>query len=198
MSQQLELFGSGESKPLPNNLFLALMPDRSTAERIVEFAFNLRERHGLTGKVLRLDHLHITLHYLGECSDVPESVVQSIGQACEAAAARTTAFDVTLDSIITFPNRRERKPLVLLANEGQNTALMKLHQVLLPELALRGRLNRKHTEFSPHLTLVYDRKSLAREPVIPITWKADEIALILSEAGKSIYHILGRWKLGAP
>ncbi len=179
-----------------NRLFLAHFPDPGTAAHILELAARIRQQHGLTGRLRPPGHLHITLHWLGDYAEVPETVVESAGQACAAVAARMPSFEVTLDAVSSFRGRPGNHPLILARSGEGNAPLIKFHQALGTELAKRQCYNKNGPPFSPHLTLLYDKQVLQKQPVEPVSWAVSEIVLVRSEVGATKYHRLGRWTLG--
>ncbi len=51
------------------------------------------------------------------------------------------------------------------------------------------------TSFTPHLTVLYDAKSIPKHPIAPVKWTATEFVLIRSFVRESRYEIQGRWEL---
>ena len=196
MNEQLELFAPAKRPPSRGSLFLAAFPDRSTAQRLSHLAAGIRNKHRLTGRQRPPDHFHVTLHYLGDESEVPENVVHAVGRACEAVADREASFEVHLDRVASFSGRPGNCPLVLIGSQDGIAALRRLHEVLVSELAKHMRLG-KDLKFKPHLTLLYDKQSLVEEPVEAVSWRIEEIVLVRSEVGATKYQRLGAWKLGA-
>lgn len=196
MDQQLALFDT--PKPLPSkfSVFLAILPDHFTAQRIAEFTEGLRLRYGLRGKPRPTHHLHITLHHLGYYNEVPEHVVRTVGLACETVVAVTPAFDVKLDAVLSFGNRPGNHPLVLINRGGGTAELLRFRQALGRELAKQAFPGIGDSSFTPHFTLLYDKQRILEEPVDSVSWRVGEIALVRSETGKTLYEPLGRWKLG--
>jgi RNA 2',3'-cyclic 3'-phosphodiesterase len=194
MDQQLSLFSTPEPLPLKYNLFLAILPDVYTAERISELARELSAKHGLRGRLRPLHHLHVTLHHLGHYADVPENVVRTVDLACETVAAATTSFDVKFDTVLSFRNRPGNHPFVL-SNSHGIPDLMSFHQALVRELAKQGFPGGVNSKFVPHVTMLYDKQSIPEEPIDPISWRVSEIVLVRSEVGATKYQHLGRWAL---
>lgn len=182
-------------QPISHSLFLALFPDHATIQRICEKMAGIRQQHGLTSKMRPLDHLHLTLHWIGDYPEVPEDLVQIIGRACKQVAERVRPFEVRLDQVLSFRGRPGRNPLVLSGNDADNARLTSLHQTLLVELAKVLPMKKGGLKFHPHLTLLYDKPSNIKAPVDPVTWTAGEIVLVCSEVGRTKYHHLGGWKL---
>ena len=189
-----DLFG-----PLPvdlpptDRLFLAVLPDPATAERMARLAHELRQRHGLTGKPQSPDRLHITLHHFGDFAGIPQSIVDSTSRAVSSLVA-TPPFVVTLDRVVSF-RAREHKPLVLVGREGV-AELEAFHRQLQKVLVRQGIA--PDARFKPHVTLFRDRQGLAEEPVDPFSWTVNELVLVHSHLGKTRHDHLARWALGAP
>ncbi|MEZ0274928.1 MAG: 2'-5' RNA ligase family protein [Roseimicrobium sp.] len=197
MDTQLDLMTASRPEAPNLSLFLALFPDRATIQRISEEVPGIRQLHGLTGKMRPLDHLHITLHWIGDYPKVPEDLVQTVGQACKQVAVRVSPFEVRLDQVLSFRGRPGSNPLVLSGSDANNAKLTSLHQTLLIELAKVLPLKKGGLKFHPHLTLLYDKQSNIKAPANPVAWIADEIVLVCSEVGRTKYHRLGQWKLQA-
>jgi 2'-5' RNA ligase len=51
-----------------------------------------------------------------------------------------------------------------------------------------------NTNFTPHVTLLYDARSVDEHPIQPIDWTVTEVVLIRSMKG---HAYLGRWLLRA-
>jgi 2'-5' RNA ligase len=192
MDTQLSLLDSPSSGPDRYSLFLAIQPDRDTAECIHRLATDLKAAKGLTGTPRPLDHLHITLHYFGHHSEIPEQTVQSIDYACSQIAASTNPFDVKFGQVCGFQGSRA---FVLAERGNANPALAAFHQQLARGLTVHGIRILSHGRFNPHVTLLYPRNVVPPEPIDPIQWKVEEFVLIRSEEGKTKYEYLGRWKL---
>jgi 2'-5' RNA ligase len=174
----------------PDRLFVALFPSGPAREQIHWLAHKLRALYKLRGRPLAMDRFHVSLHHLGDYHGVPADVVEAAGKACSAVAAKMAAFEVEFDHVTSFSGSKGRKPLVMLEN-GLSAALRELHRQL--GTALRGQGgNRK---FVPHLTLLYDERSIANKSAPPVRWKVEDIVLVHSLLGQSRYIELGRWTL---
>src|SRR5262245_4204934 len=146
MTQQLELFGPPGSPRPPNqkrrssefdtpapewkNIFLAIFPDSVAAERILDRATRLRCAHGLTKRIRPLRHLHVSLHYLGGCEEVPLELIPSMEEICGKVAARVPPFNVTFDRVTSFRTKGDACPLVLIGDRAANAPLRELHRLL--------------------------------------------------------------------
>ncbi|MGA9342844.1 MAG: RNA 2',3'-cyclic phosphodiesterase [Rhodanobacteraceae bacterium] len=174
-----------------DRLFFAVFPDGDTAARIVHLASSLRDRLGLKGKPIRAERLHATLHFLGNYAGLPPDLVTS----AIAAARRVEypAFDVAFDRVGSFPGRRNR-PLVL-RDIAEVTAFGELEQALVGQLELAGIARVEDRPFTPHLTMLYDEKTIASRSVEQIGWRVREFVLVHSLVDRGDYRILGRREL---
>jgi 2'-5' RNA ligase len=66
--------------------------------------------------------------------------------------------------------------------------------MLAAELAQEGLRRRANTNFTPHVTLLYDARDVEEHPIEPIGWTVNELVLIYSDRGH--FH-LRRWPLRA-
>jgi 2'-5' RNA ligase len=195
MNNQLELWETPRPK-LPNQrLFLALFPDDPSARLIQGLASEMRRRHNLTGTPRPLDHLHMTLRWINDYVEIPQSTVEDVRRACEAATAQMAPFEIKLDRVGSWGNGIGRHPLVLTGHGNNNDALLEFQHALWKELIKCGHPGKGGRDFNPHVTLLYDQRSIPEEPVPPVTWMASGIVLVHSEVGKTQYHYPGRWKL---
>jgi len=188
---QLTLPGFEAAPQLPaHRLFLAVKPDRGTAEHIVRLVEQLRPVVGFKGKALRAERLHVTLYHLGDTAQPPpEDVVERVRAAAGGLAQQP--FDVTLDQVVSFPGRRDHRPFVLLGCDG--AARLMAFQLALGEALQRAGLPVPHGHFKPHITLLYDRGGFAPKSVEPVTWTVRDFVLIHSWLGRTRYDELGRW-----
>lgn len=180
----------GRARPT-DSLFFALYPTASAAARIAELAARLCATYKLKGRPIPADRLHITLHYLGAFAGLPADL---IAQARTAAAQ--TVFppvDIVLDRVESFSGRRAKRPLVLSGEISES--LGALEHALGAALDDAGIPLKRHPEFKPHVTLLYDEHRVHREAVAPVAWTAHEFALVRSRLGKSQYEVLARWPL---
>lgn len=192
-SPQLSFEGLAEKKPT-DRLFFALFPDAETAMQIAGLARSLREEHGLHGQPLREDRLHVTLHHLGDYAGVPQDVVAKAGQAATRMAI--AVFEVVFDSVSSFSGRSRNHPFVLRGDQGL-ALLVAMQAELGKHMKAAGLASWVEGNFTPHVTLLYDHRSVAPQPVEPIAWTAREFVLVHSELGQTRHHVLGRWPLRA-
>ncbi len=186
---QDSLFAEPEPVLKNQSLFFAMLPDAEKAAEIRRFAQQLCSMHELTGDPISAKKLHLTLHAYKEFGRLAESLVQSAKMAGAKVAQRTKAFEITFDRVKSFPIAG-RKPCVL-AEDGGNAALKELYRELMVVL---GKVkNGVAPAFTPHMTLLYDEKTVEEERLSPVTWMARELVLIHSRDG--FYDLRGRWPL---
>jgi 2'-5' RNA ligase len=184
---------AGFEPPVPTDrLFLALFPDAATAARIAALAASERERHGLHGKPLRSDRLHVTLFHLGDWAGVPDDLVAAASRA--AMALRESPFELAFDTVASFAARRAQKPFVLKAESG-NQALRDFHADLARGLRRAGLAQWTRGNFEPHVTLAYDQQLVPPRSVEPIAWRAREFVLVHSLLGQTRHIRLASWSL---
>lgn len=191
------VFGGLERQPPSDRLFFAVYPDAQAAQRIIELAHSVRVRHGLRGRTLRTDRLHVTLHHLGDHAGLPESLVAA---TCEVAAqVALPAFDASFDCVASFPGRAHKRPCVLRSRkEDSNVRLVAFQGALGERLRAAGLGRYIERRFTPHVTLLYDERTLTPETVSPIGWSVREFVLIHSLLGRTEHRVLGRWSMDTP
>src|SRR5882757_6437606 len=167
-------------------LFLAAVPDARTAATIHHRAGILRRAHNMEGRLINANCLHIWLFFLG---GLPE---QSLHKACEAAVSvRMKPFEVWFDRTVSFRGKPGNRPFVLFGEEGLRH-LTSFRRMLAAEIAREGLRRRANTNFTPHVTLLYDARDVEEHPIEPIGWTVSEFVLVHSMRGH-VYR--GRWPL---
>ncbi len=178
----------------PDRLFLALMPDHATAARTIALAQGLKRAHRFAGRLIKPEHLHVTLFHLGDWDDLPRSVVARAQAILEDM--RSPPFVVTLDRAVSFQGRDGKHPFVLLA--GGIDAPLKTLRASLGRALVRHKLGRfARGSFTPHMTLLYDTRAADEAPIAPISWTAGDIVLVHSLVGWTRHVHLARRPLGA-
>jgi|SRR5581483_1506603 len=167
-------------------LFLALVPDPATARRIQQLTGMLHRAYGFTSKLIEPDRLHVSLFFLG---GLPSGMVRTVCTAIEDL--RIPPFDVVFDRTVSFQGKAGNRPFVLIGDDGPSR-LKSFRQMLGTVLAQSGLRRRANTNFVPHVTLLYDARSVEEHPVAPIAWTVSELVLIRSERG---HEHLKRWPL---
>jgi 2'-5' RNA ligase len=173
-------------------LFFSVFPDPQTAARIARVARNLRRDFGLKGRPLFASRFHCSLYGFDAREGVSPSVV---ARAQEGAALVTAApFRVSFNGVKSFAGRAAHHPLVLVGDDGV-IGLTLLYSSLCVAMRKVGLRPRAPSNFTPHLTLLYDTCRIEEQPVAPICWTVSEIVLVLSLIGKTKHIPLGRWQL---
>jgi RNA 2',3'-cyclic 3'-phosphodiesterase len=167
-------------------LFLAAVPDAGTAARIHLLAEALKRAHRFDGRLIAPERLHISLFALGGLAE---------GQHCAAWEAamevRTAPFNVSFDRTASFRGRPGNRPFVLVGEKGL-LALQSFRQMFCAALTRRGMRRLANTNFTPHVTLLYDARDVDEYPIEPIGWTVKEFVLIRSLNG---HEHLVRWPL---
>lgn len=192
MSEQLCFPGFEPPVSASDGLFLALTPPAEKLSMIAEHTNRLRSAHSLRGKPLAPSCLHVSLHSLGVHDGVPPILVKAVNAAM--ATVGVPPFDVTFESALSFANRRWTKPVVLRAG-GDLAALLELHRIL-GEAMIRAGLGRWVTRyFTPHMTLLYDRRIVDEHAIQAFGWTVTDVALVHSLIGRGRHIHLARWPL---
>jgi RNA 2',3'-cyclic 3'-phosphodiesterase len=172
---------------LDGRLFLAALPDAATASRIFRLAVVLKRAHGFSGKLIAPDRLHVSLFFLGGLwEEMKHVTAETTGEV------RMPPFEVCFDRTASFRGRLGSRPFVLIGGDGLGQ-LKSFRKGLGAELAREGLKRLANTNFEPHVTLLYDARSVEEYPLgEPICWTINEIVLIRSRNGHA--H-LAKWRL---
>jgi 2'-5' RNA ligase len=130
--------------------------------------------------------LHISLFAL---SGLPESQLCAAWEA--AMDVRTEPFEVSFDRTVSFRGRPAIARSVLIGEQGLRR-LQSFRQMLCAALTRRGMRRLANTNFTPHVTLLYDARDVDEYPIEPIGWTVKEFVLIRSLNG---HEHLVRWPL---
>lgn len=104
---------------------------------------------------------------------------------------RTEPFEVAFDRTASFRGRPGNCPFVLIGEQGLRR-LQSFRQTLGAAMARRGLRRLANTNFTPHVTLLYDARSVDEYPIEPIGWMVREFVLVRSLNGHA--HLV-RWPL---
>ena len=183
-----DLFGS--SQRVVHNVFFGLMPDDTTRERMVEAVEPLRTNHDPQGRWLKPARYHMTLHFLGTFSELPEDRIAAAIRAADGL--RSSAFELLLDRAGSFSGG-----IGWLGCARVEPSLQHLWEELRQVLAREHVATKGHTRFVPHVTVLRDAsKSMPDVAIEPIRWPIREVMLIDSQLGdRNEYRPLGSWKL---
>ena len=179
--------------PRRDRLFFAVFPDPEAAASITDLAERLRVEHGLTGQPLRPERLHVTINHLGDFDGVPEDIASAAREA--GAAVSAAPFNATFDYAMSFKGRANNFPFVL-RGDGGVADLIGFQQALGAQMLKAGLGRSVEKSFTPHVTMLYDRKLVGETPVEEIRWTVRELILVHSLLGQGRHEPLGRWPLG--
>jgi RNA 2',3'-cyclic 3'-phosphodiesterase len=200
MPPHSDLFGSLPPIKPTDRLFFALFPSEEAIPQIVKTSQQLRDEHGLTGKSLSNDRLHVTLHHVGDyAGGLPIGLVEVAKEVASMIAMPT--FEVTFDRAMSFAGSPRNKPFVLRGNESRAGGLVdlmafqKTMYLAMYRAGLQG--PRANAKFAPHVTLMYDSQGMAEQAVEPVRWTAHEFVLVHSLLGQTRHIHLGRWPICA-
>jgi RNA 2',3'-cyclic 3'-phosphodiesterase len=170
-------------------LFLAILPDAAAALRISRLAASLKRAHGLSGELIAPNRLHVSLFFLGRLSGDASCAART-----EAGELSVAPFEVRFDRTASFRGGPGSRPFVLIAGDGVSP-LKSFRSRLGTWLAGNGFGRLAKTNFEPHVTLLYDARSVDEYPLAePVSWTVREIVLIQSRKGHT--H-LAKWRLCA-
>ncbi len=178
-------------RPGKERLFLALQPPAEQWPAIRAIEQLQRQLHGLQGRALRDEHLHITLQHLLDHERLPDDWIARIHHAVERTSR--TPLDLVFDRVMSFARAHDNRPFVLLARRGLH-ALLHFQRELGASMKAVGFLQNDRS-FTPHVTLLYDRLVVPELPVSPLSWQATELVLIHSLLGRTEHRVLARWSL---
>jgi 2'-5' RNA ligase len=171
-----------------DGLFFSIFPDHAAAVRIANTAEHFRRAHGLKGSPLLTDRFHVTVQGLGNYDGLPRSLV---AKAIEAGAAVTsTPFEVAFDRVTSFAGS---DVLVLCGGDGVDGIVM-FHHAL--GVAMRKSGLSAGSQFTPHITLLYDGCRIEEQFIEPIRWTVRDFVLVHSLRGRTKHIPLERWRLG--
>lgn len=183
----------GFDRAIADRLFFALLPDKPAAARAAMIAHRLRDQFQLTGEPFQRERFHVSLYHLGDYAGVPNAILAKAIEAASTVAA--PPFEVVFDRAASFASRRRRRPLVLRGDQG-SPPLADFHHALGRAMKGRGLGRWVGARFTPHVTLLYDRRHIEAREVEPVAWIAREFVLIHSLIGQTRHVPLGRWPIG--
>jgi RNA 2',3'-cyclic 3'-phosphodiesterase len=182
---------SPESK-IASRLFFSVFPDPQTAARMAQLARDLRREHRLKGHPLLAARLHCSLCGFDSPDGVPGAVVAKAQEAASIVAA--LPFRVSFNYATSFSDRAQSHPWVLTGDDGV-IGLVRLHSSLCSAMRKVGLRPRKYSDFTPHVTLLYDARRVEELSIEPIGWTVSDFVLVLSVVGQINYVVQGRWQL---
>lgn len=176
-----------------DTIFFALRPTIEVTSEALEIAQIYRTIHSLTGPSRPSAVLHVTLNGIGSFHRLPDDIVFGAEQI--AAAVRAQPFELVLDEVMSFKHAGQSQAFVICGRQ-ENEALIDLCNQIQEGLYEAGLPYSSGSHLTPHMTLLYDRKTILPEKLDrPVRWTIQEFLLIHSIYGKSEHNVVGRWPL---
>lgn len=193
MPEQLVFPGFPMPQAMTDRLFFAVVPPAVEQGRIMRRIQLLRAEFGLTGQQLPASCLHISLHGLGDYwAGLPEALVEAAIRA--GSNVSTPRFEVSFEQAMSF-YRRQRTRAFVLRTRDDTAALSGLHRALGDCMKAQGLGNRVASHFTPHMTLLYDRRLVDEHTIESFGWTVTELVLVHSLLGRGKHIHLARWPL---
>lgn len=181
----------GANRPRPDPLIFVIRPDRVAAGRALSLGAALSSKHGLKGRPLPPERLHITLQCL---PSERRDAAYFVPVANEIAAGlQSHSIELSLTKALSFRSGRGSYPFVLSGEPDEE--LKGLFDDLGQGMKAVGLGRYVSKSLTPHMTLLYDATMVAPEPIEPVTWRATELLLIHSLRGLGRHDVLARWPL---
>jgi RNA 2',3'-cyclic 3'-phosphodiesterase len=171
-----------------DGLFFSIFPDQAAAVRIANTAEHFRRAYGLKAAALLTDRFHVTVRGLGNYDGLPRSVVAKAIEAGVAVMSRP--FEVAFDRVTSFAGS---DALVLRGGDGVDGIVMFHHDL---GVAMRKSGLSAGSQFTPHITLLYERRRIEEHFIEPIRWTVRDFVLVHSLHGRTMHIPLERWHLG--
>ncbi|MES2625254.1 MAG: 2'-5' RNA ligase family protein [Pseudomonadota bacterium] len=194
-NNQPSLFDIDTPEKRNKSLFYALRTNNAGVLQLAHLTEQLREKHRLTGIPLRPEHLHVSLCHLGDHAERPEAFIAMARRAGEAM--HMPPFEFLFDEVLSYSGQAANElPFALQASTA--SIEFKAFQIqLAAEMVKAGLKAWARPTSRPHLTLLYDAKNIASEPVAPLRVVAHELVLVISYLGETRYEIVESWPLTA-
>ncbi|AEY00523.1 2'-5' RNA ligase [Oceanimonas sp. GK1] len=165
-----------------NRLFLAF-----PAEQLAPALEALQHRLALPGRRIPPHQLHLTLHFLGQCSPEQQSSLLT-----QLDRLPLPGIELELDRLGCFP----RAGVVWLGPSQPPPALMTLAETV--ELKCRALgIGKPHKAYRPHITLFRHCKTHDLPVITPVPYRPQALCLYrstLTDQGP-VYECLKRWLL---
>jgi 2'-5' RNA ligase len=188
--QQLSFEGFGPSPKL-DFVFFALLPPVEAAKQIDRLRMRLRLELGLTGKQIATERLHVSLHTVGVWHGLSRAAVRTAEEVGASFSRRP--FEIVFDRAMSFARNGA---FVLRARDC--IALASLYHALGTDMKKAGIGKSVTSRFTPHMTLLYDDRTVAERAIEPVRWAVRDFALVHSLRGRGAnrHRHLARWAMG--
>lgn len=164
--------------PRKRRLFFALWPDEATRARLSALLEALPKEGG---RDVRVENLHLTLAFLGDCEPDLLPCLDAVGRELEGQP-----FELVFDQVGHFHRAR----VLWLGVSDPPEALLAMQEQLAGLLESRCGLPRDARPYTPHLTLRRNARHAVPWPgdMEPIAWKVDGLVLAESLSGPHGVH----------
>ncbi len=102
-------------------------------------------------------------------------------------------FGLGFDRVESFLRKSRNRPFVMRGSDDGLAAMHGFRDRLGLGLQREGCV--VDTQFTPHVTLLYDDMAVAPQPIEPIVWTVREFVLMHSLIGRGQHVPLSRWTL---
>lgn len=177
-------------------LFVAAEIDEAARAACAGVAERLRAQ-GFAAKWVPPENYHLTVAFIGA---VDESRVPEVESAIREAAARASAFEVSLDAIGAFPNER-RARIAWVGSHAPQPAFAALCGVVRGALSALGFVFDRHTDAHVTLARAEGRAALPSVPapkIQPVAIGSLTLYRSFTERAGARYEPLMRFALATP
>lgn len=138
--------------------------------------------------------MHLSIQSLGRYDRISDTLIERA--MLMGSRVEVPAFPATFDRLQGFNGTYGRA--VVLTGSRPTDGFFTLRKAVFAEMQLAGMDVPPGLEFSPHVSLAYQRTRIPTIPVKSVTWIVHELVLIKSFIGRSKHIVLGRWPLWRP
>ncbi|WP_296600060.1 2'-5' RNA ligase family protein [Phenylobacterium sp.] len=174
-------------------VYLALQPTPEAAVEALARLDALPQRRRMSAKPTAPNRVHVSLAGIGDFKRPPTPVFEKVMEAIADVAV--APFVVEFNRIATWGGADP--PCVVLWGDEGVIGVHALFSEIHKALWRADMAPRREPEFTPHMTLIYDRTEVPETPVEPVRWTATEVVLIHSVHGEGRHEVMGRLPLTA-
>lgn len=155
-----------------HRIYFAVRPDGPAAEAAIRISSRLR---GTAGGGIARENLHVSLTLVFRGDAVPPGLEDAACDRVQEIGVRP--FVLTFDKVESFGSG-QRWCVVLTGSRGI-AGLYELQRKLISRFSGQERMGR----FLPHMTLMYARHFVEKQPIAPVSWTVREFLLLHSHYG---------------
>jgi 2'-5' RNA ligase len=146
--------------------------------------------YGLRGRMIEPERRHISLFGFGAPT---RGLVDRIDRAMESLRSRSQPFGVIFERLVIGA----RQSLLLPAEGETIEGLERYDHQCLTAFAEQGLHLSKGSSSEPHVTLGYDGVDRGTTSLYPVSWRVQDVSLVISHRGEHRYTFLRRFPLDA-